>query len=79
MELGADVAEKPSGPRSRRLQELSPWQLLLFVRCFQPRAFLSAARLALTHYLGAACASTESLSLELAYTVGVRASGTRGG
>ena len=63
--MGAERAEVPAGP----LCELSAFQLLLFVRCFQPRAFASAAVPAVRAALGAGCLPSEGHDLESSFSI----------
>ena len=65
MQVGCEQAEIPSGP----LRELQSFQLLLFVRCFQPRAFISAALPAIRMSLGPACATSEPFDLDSSFAV----------
>ena len=72
-QVGTELAEIPSGP----LRELGSFQLLLFVRCFQPRAFISAALQAVREALGPGCSppaaaagvASELFDLEAAFAV----------
>eukprot|EP00798_Chlamydomonas_sp_ICE-L_P018914 gene18912-25473_t len=53
-------AAKPSNG----IDKLNAFQLLLFIRCFQPHAFVSAAQAAIRQYLGPACTAMDPPDLE---------------
>ena len=52
-----------------KLKDLTPFQVLLFIRCFQPRAFISAARAALNIHLGPSFSNTDPLDMSSAFLV----------
>ncbi|MEW5313637.1 MAG: hypothetical protein WDW38_005189 [Sanguina aurantia] len=57
-----------------RIQGLSTFQKLLFIRCFQPRAFISAAQASIAQVLGPSCAVATSLDLDAAFAASTAAS-----
>jgi dynein heavy chain len=64
LELEVHKVELP-----QKLKDLTPFQLLLFIRCFQPRAFISAARAALNIHLGPTFSHSEPLDMSSAFLV----------
>ncbi|MEW5300897.1 MAG: hypothetical protein WDW36_003791 [Sanguina aurantia] len=57
-----------------RIQSLSSFQKLLFIRCFQPRAFISAAQASIAQVLGPSCAVATSLDLDAAFAASTASS-----